>query len=68
MGIRYEKISNGIINCNLTVTDEPGSENRGGDSLGGFTSECYLGQRRSPRIEHVSNQCYAHFRERALSV
>jgi hypothetical protein len=60
--IEYERIKTGIIDFNLTRTEEPAVGGRGGDSVSGFLSELRLGTRMGDH-NHPASKWQIHYRE-----
>jgi hypothetical protein len=60
--IEYERLKTGIIDFNLTRTEEPVAGGRGGDSVSGFLAELHLGPRMGDH-SHPASKWHIHYRE-----
>jgi hypothetical protein len=60
--IEYERLKTGIVDFNLSITEDPSPGARGGDGLNGFLSECFLGPRDNQNTVVESNW-RVHYRE-----
>jgi len=60
--IDYEKVKTGIIDFNLTHTEEPVSGGRGSGSVGGFLSEIHLEPEAGSHIRSA-RKWHIHYRE-----
>jgi hypothetical protein len=63
MAIDYERLGAGIVDHNLSLAEEPSPEARGGNTISGFMSECYLGQPSRSRVNPSFNEWHIHFSE-----
>jgi hypothetical protein len=60
--IEYENITTGVVNLNLSASDEPSSVNNL-NSPSGFLAELYLGPRIETQSHLMNSKWHIHYRE-----
>ncbi len=61
--IEYERLKTGIVDFNLSLSEEPASGVRGGDLPGGLLAELYLGPRVGTQSGLLNSKWHIHYRE-----